>query len=131
MLIIKNYQSLFIIIAFSLIHGFKSTGQNNDIGGFQYKQYSTKDGLPTNAINGAVQDHEGYIWFYTEKGVSKFDGYEFKNFSIKDNLPFNNIKNLWLDSLGRTWIDGSHFLFNDKIHKVRGFPEEAVLRQIC
>ena len=66
--------------------------------------YSVADGLPSNSTYGAIQDQEGYIWIYTEKGISKFDGYEFKNFTVADGLPTNDVYNLTEDSKGRIWI---------------------------
>lgn len=66
--------------------------------------YSVGDGLPSNSTYGAIQDQEGYIWIYTEKGVSKFDGYEFKNFTVADGLPTNDVYNLSEDSKGRIWV---------------------------
>ncbi len=66
--------------------------------------YSVGDGLPSNSTYGAIQDQEGFIWIYTEKGISKFDGYEFKNFTVADGLPTNDVYNLSKDSNGRIWI---------------------------
>ncbi len=70
---------------------------------YSYKLYTVDDGLPTNAVYGGLQDSRGYIWFYTEKGVSRFDGYSFKNFTVKDGLPTNDIFMLTEDSSGRLW----------------------------
>lgn len=70
---------------------------------YSYKLYTVDDGLPTNAVYGGLQDSRGYIWFYTEKGVSRFDGYSFKNFTVKDGLPTNDIFMLSEDSQGRLW----------------------------
>ncbi|MEI8054055.1 MAG: two-component regulator propeller domain-containing protein, partial [Bacteroidota bacterium] len=71
---------------------------------FAYKQYTIKDGLAGNHVYDAVQDHEGYIWFATETGVSRFDGKDFVNFTVADGLPSNDIIKLFLDSKGRLWM---------------------------
>lgn len=73
---------------------------------YHYKQYTANDGLPTNAVYGGIQDKNGRIWFYTEKGVSRFDGYEFKNFTVADGLPVNDVWGLTEDKAGRIWVHG-------------------------
>ncbi|MCB0564311.1 MAG: histidine kinase, partial [Phaeodactylibacter sp.] len=70
---------------------------------YSYKLYTVDDGLPTNAIYGGLQDSHGYIWFYTEKGISRFNGYSFLNFTVKDGLPTNDIFMISEDSQGRLW----------------------------
>jgi ligand-binding sensor domain-containing protein len=52
----------------------------------------------------ALQDREGFMWFATENGLSRFDGKDFKTFTTKDGLPDNEILKLFLDSKGRVWI---------------------------
>ena len=70
---------------------------------YSFKLYTVDDGLPTNAVYGGLQDRQGYIWFYTEKGISRFDGYDFSNFTVKDGLPANDIFMISEDSQGRLW----------------------------
>ncbi len=62
-----------------------------------YIQYTTTDGLPTNYVYGVIEDNEGYIWAYTENGISKFDGYTFTNFTVKDGLPTNDVVEIYKD----------------------------------
>ncbi|MBK7446273.1 MAG: hypothetical protein IPJ45_09675 [Ignavibacteria bacterium] len=38
-----------------------------------------------------MQDREGYMWFATANGVSRFDGHKFTNYSTKDGLNTNSI----------------------------------------
>ncbi len=71
---------------------------------YAYKNYSTKDGLAGNHVYHAVQDKEGYIWFATETGVSRFDGKNFVNFTVEQGLPSNVILKLFVDSKGRVWM---------------------------
>jgi len=71
---------------------------------FSYTQYGIRDGLAGSNVYAAIQDKEGFIWFATETGVSRFDGVHFKNFTIEDGLPDNEILNLFCDSKGRLWM---------------------------
>ena len=53
---------------------------------------SVKDGLSCNTIKSIEQDQDGFIWFATTNGMSRYDGYRFKNYSEFDHLgaPKNN-----------------------------------------
>jgi ligand-binding sensor domain-containing protein len=50
--------------------------------GNEFKQYSAKDGLHSNAINTIYKDKDGVLWFGTDSdGVWKFDGIRFSMFA--------------------------------------------------
>jgi len=38
-----------------------------------YKQFTVKDGLPGSIVYNTLQDKNGFIWFATNQGVSRFD----------------------------------------------------------
>jgi len=42
-----------------------------------YEHYSTEQGLPSVEVYQSLQDSDGYLWFVTDEGVSRFDGYSF------------------------------------------------------
>lgn len=71
---------------------------------YSYVQYTVQNGLAGSTVYNAVQDKDGFIWFATETGLSRFDGSHFKNFSSKDGLPDDEIVNLFVDSKNRVWI---------------------------
>lgn len=71
---------------------------------YAYKNYTTKDGLAGNHVYHSVQDKEGYLWFATETGVSRFDGKNFVNFTVEQGLPSNEILRMFVDSKGRVWM---------------------------
>lgn len=50
------------------------------------------------------QDHKGFLWFGTDKGLSRFDGTRFKTFGVKDGLPDPEVLNIFEDSQGRLWL---------------------------
>ena len=53
---------------------------------FRYNQYSTLQGLPIDNVFTAAQDGDGFIWFSTDFGISRFDGYRFTNFFKENGL---------------------------------------------
>lgn len=83
-------------------------------------QFTTNNGLPSNTIYDIVQDENGFIWFATDYGISKFDGLTFKNFTINDGLPDNEILLLFKDTKHRIWMFGFNgnigFIQNGKFY---------------
>lgn len=69
-----------------------------------YVHYDTKDGLAGSTVYGVTQDIDGFIWFATDFGVSRFDGKRFRNFTTDDGLPDNEVINISADSTGRVWF---------------------------
>jgi ligand-binding sensor domain-containing protein len=54
-------------------------------------------------INAIYQDHTGFIWYGTNKGLFKFDGSKFFRYTTADSLPDDNVTAIQSDSLGRIW----------------------------
>src|SRR5262245_33847806 len=71
---------------------------------YSYTRYDSKDGLAGSTVYCMTQDKDGFLWFGTETGLSRFDGTHFKNFTREDGLPGNEIIQLFADSKGRVWI---------------------------
>lgn len=67
-------------------------------------QFTTNNGLSSNTVYDTTQDSDGFMWFATDYGVSKFDGLTFKNFTIADGLPGNEILSFYKDSQDRIWM---------------------------
>ena len=89
---------LYISILFYVLMS-QSVAQN-----FPYLNYTTKDGLPANYVYGVLEDSEGYIWAYTENGISKYDGYEWNNFTTKDGLIGNDVPIAFKSKCGELWF---------------------------
>ncbi|WP_429046049.1 histidine kinase [Chitinophaga sp. W3I9] len=72
--------------------------------GLMIRNYNVKDGLANATVYAATQDKDGFIWFATPTGVSKFDGKRFRNYAKKDGLTDNEVVKLAADSRGRVWF---------------------------
>ncbi len=94
-----NKCNLPLVILFACLLSLHSIAQE-----YSYKHYGIKDGIAGNHVYHAVQDHEGFLWFATETGVSRFDGTSFKNFTTAEGLPDNEMLRLFVDSKGRVWM---------------------------
>jgi ligand-binding sensor domain-containing protein len=98
---------------------------------YNYIQYDVKDGLASSTVFDLCQDKDGFIWFATEAGISRFDGTHFKNFTTTDGLPETEIIKLFADSKGRIWMapfkNSICYYYNGKIHNQENDP---VLKKI-
>ena len=52
-----------------------------------FRQHATKDGLAQSQVRAMIQDAQGYLWFGTLGGASRFDGQEFTSYALSDGLP--------------------------------------------
>ncbi|MBK8847017.1 MAG: histidine kinase [Bacteroidetes bacterium] len=88
--------------------------------------FTKGDGLASNSVYGCLQDYQGFMWFYSTRGISRYDGHRFKNFSINDGLPSNDIWFLSIDSLNKIWIhvyDRSlYYIENEEVKKAVDLP---------
>jgi len=94
------------------------------------QNYKTQDGLPSNEVYDIAQDNDGFIWFATDAGVSRFNGSDFQNFSLAEGLPDPVIFEVVADEQGTIWVVGMNrhvayfknerfypYVFNDTIDK--------------
>lgn len=93
---------------------------------YNYTHYDVKDGLAGSTVYDLCQDKDGFIWFATEAGISRFDGTHFKNFTTTDGLPETEILKLFADSKGRIWMapfkNNICYYYNGKIYNQQNDP---------
>jgi len=56
-----------------------------------YYHYTSTDGLASSTVFNIIQDRNGFIWFATLNGISRFDGKQFATFRTKEGLNSNAI----------------------------------------
>jgi len=71
---------------------------------FNFKDFTTKNGLANSIVLKIIQDNDGYIWLATQGGLSRFDGKNFKNYNSTNGLPSSDISCILQDSKGNIWI---------------------------
>ena len=125
MLLSKFIKLFFTVFIFILIPSFL-LGQE-----YNYTHYDVKDGLAGATVYSMVQDKDGFMWFGTETGLSRFDGTHFKNFYTNDGLPDNEILGLYTDSKNRVWIipfkNSISYYSNGKIYNQEN---DSILHQL-
>lgn len=69
-----------------------------------YHHYTASDGLASSIVYEMAQDREGFIWFATANGISRFDGSHFKTFRTQDGLNSNSNTSIAEGSNGEMYI---------------------------
>lgn len=96
---------------------------------FNLKTYDETQGLPSRHVTDMLQDRQGFMWFATADGLSRFDGYGYKTFR---NDPFdpqsirnNNIVRMAEDRNHKLWLGfqrGGLSSFDTETGRFRYFP---------
>lgn len=81
-----------------------------------FSNFTVQNGLPQNMVYTIVQDHDGYIWFATQVGVTRWDGYEFEYFNASNGLADVYVNCMMVDIDGRVWFgtEGGISVFDGK-----------------
>ncbi len=111
----------------SAIHGGKSVDGQNELwvatasnGAFLLRNEqpsehltfeSTKGGLRSNKIFSVYRDHEGIVWFGTDRGVCRYDRDSFRATNISTDPQSNFIRSLLVTKDGTTYAGTNRGLF--------------------
>jgi signal transduction histidine kinase/CheY-like chemotaxis protein/ligand-binding sensor domain-containing protein len=73
------------------------------------RRIQSAQGLPSNSIYALAQDHGGYIWFGTERGLMRFDGQHMVELGMPDataraDIPKAAVESLLVDSRNQLWL---------------------------
>ncbi|RSK39664.1 ligand-binding sensor domain-containing protein [Mangrovimonas spongiae] len=98
-----------------------------------YQQFDVDEGLPSSEVYDMYQDRLGYIWFATDKGLSRYNGYEFENFTTKDGLPGNTILDFYPQDNGQIFCYEYHsqslFYFNTVFDGFKDYKYNHLLKE--
>ncbi|MEM1000005.1 MAG: ATP-binding protein, partial [Bacteroidota bacterium] len=93
--------------------------------------FNSRTGLPSSMVYRGTMDQNGFIWFCSPMGTTRFDGRNFRHFSTDDGLPDNEILQQYVDSKNRVWMaafSGEVAYYQEgKIHSAANDP---VLEQL-
>jgi ligand-binding sensor domain-containing protein len=74
------------------------------VGRWDWRNLTAKDGLAGNIVYSVAQDHQGQLWFGTNRGVSRWDGKAFKTFGVAEGLLDHNVYALAVGPDGDIWV---------------------------
>ncbi len=94
---------------------------------FGFTQYTPEDGLAQSQVRSITQDAEGYLWFGTLGGASRFDGHTFQNYALQEGLPDAQVNAVFSSRNGTVWLGagGSLMAFQGKRSTIIDLPGEA------
>ncbi len=94
------------------------------------KHYGPEQGLAHREVNAIFQDKQGFMWFGTKLGLSRFDGRKFTTYTKERNgLGFDDIESIAQDADGILWLMGPFgqsriTLFNPLTNRAVSFEEK-------
>ncbi len=80
--------------------------------------FTTRDGLPDNAVSALAQNSDGDLWVGTNDGISRFRNGEFSIYRTRDGLSHSLVLSLYFDREGSLWAgtkDGLDQLTDGKL----------------
>ncbi|GAB5554461.1 MAG: histidine kinase [Saprospiraceae bacterium] len=96
-----------------------------------FRNFTTDDGLPSSEVYYCIQDTNGYMWFATDNGLSRFDGYEFKNYGSREGLKHNVVFYMQKDPQGKIWLATMHgHLYYIDGDSIQAFTQNNVIEKI-
>lgn len=118
--------SLRLLIAFAIaalalaVQPARAERMHND---YFFKFVTSTDGLAASQVNAICKDQQGYVWFGTSNGLSRFDGYSIVNFysdyTSNSALPDGYIETIQEDHEGLLWIGtASGYVVFDPVHEI-------------
>ncbi len=91
-----------------------------------FTRFSTRSGLPSNAVHGILEDDRGYLWLSTNNGLSRFDpgGESFRNFTVEDGLQGNEFRprSFHMNSQGELFFGGTNGFNRFRPERIRNNP---------
>jgi len=87
--------------------------------GTQLSQYTTKDGLGSDAVAHVYEDHDGNLWVGTLGDLERFRDGSFTTFAQAEGFSDNEAYSVIEDSKGDVWTtapDGLHQLHGSEMH---------------
>ena len=81
-------------------------------------------GLPSNEVYDVFQDKNGFMWFATGEGLSKYDGTKFSSYFSKKQTSKSG-SNILQDKFGRVWyINFDGYLYYIENDDLKSFKQE-------
>jgi signal transduction histidine kinase/ligand-binding sensor domain-containing protein/DNA-binding response OmpR family regulator len=74
---------------------------------FRFEHLTVDEGLSHSDAMAVAQDHDGFVWVGTNRGITRYDGYRLKSYRLpinpRNGLPSNRIKTLLSAPDGQLW----------------------------
>lgn len=71
---------------------------------YGFTQFTPREGLAQSQVRCMAQDAQGYLWFGTLGGASRFDGKNFTNYALQEGLPDAQVNAMLAGRDGTFWM---------------------------
>lgn len=88
-----------LLLLAALLVGGRGTAQQ-----YGFTQFAPREGLAQSQVRCMAQDAQGYLWFGTLGGASRFDGQEFTNYALQEGLPDAQVNAMLTTQDGTLWL---------------------------
>lgn len=96
-----------------------------------FRHFTTVDGLPSSQTYQVLEDKQGYLWFASDHGVTRYNGYEFKTYTTADGLKDNTVFKLQLGYDNKLWMQtASGRLFYIKDEKINEYKYNNTITEL-
>ncbi len=111
--------------------GTVSSGVSRLLGG-RFKNHSSTNGLPSNAVNAIAESFDRTIWVATPDGLASYSDARWKTYTAQDGLPSSVVKSVFEDESHTLWIatSGGLAYFSDGKITVPGNLPELLREQV-
>ena len=97
----------YLLIVFSILLCSIVKAYNNSFAQYNFSYLTEDAGLSHNYVDDIYKDSQGYMWFATHNGLTRYDGYSFVNYnstttpiSLKGDLVYKICE----DKYNRLWV---------------------------
>lgn len=101
-----------LLVLILVIHSLVSSAQT-----YYARNYTIRDGLPSNSVRAIFKDSRGQLWIGTDAGVCLFDGKNFKVYNSSHGLAGDRVWAIAEDGQGNMWFgtfDGGLSKFDNR-----------------
>ncbi len=93
-------------VSFGALSSVYALDPRKTIAQYGHSVWLRENGLPSNAVNVALQTHDGYLWFGTSAGLFRFDGVNFNEVSTspRNNMIHETVTALYESRDSSLWI---------------------------
>ncbi|WP_162549869.1 hybrid sensor histidine kinase/response regulator transcription factor [Hymenobacter nivis] len=91
-----------------VLAGLGAHAQDTPPGELRFEHITVDQGLSHSDAMCMAQDHDGFIWVGTNRGINRYDGYQLKSYALPinpgDGQSGNRIKALLVAPSGQLWV---------------------------
>jgi ligand-binding sensor domain-containing protein len=97
---------------------------------YNFKSYSSDQGLPESEVTALCQDRRGNLWIGTSsKGLVRFDSYNFYPYGKEQGLLADSVNTICEDAAGNLWIgtERGAYIYNGRNFRLfNHLPDQAI-----